>query len=96
MNKYIFYSSGGLKFFFLRKRSVSIANILLGEILGYALNNKQIYALDIDFYNISGKLDIVNLVQGLQEYKIFIRNIKDCSGVAHNGCFRKKVKRIKK
>ena len=93
--RYVFYSSGGLNYFFLRRRTVAVANILLGENLGVELRSKFINALDLEFHGLPFKSHRLNLIKGLTSSNIIIRDIIDKTPIAHNGCSRKKKKRKK-
>jgi ribosomal protein S11 len=93
--RYVFYSSGGLNYFFLRKRSVSVANILLGENIGIELRHKFISALDLEFHGLPFKSHRKNFINGLVSADVIIRNIIDKTPIAHNGCSRKKRRRKK-
>lgn len=95
LGRYVFYSSGGLKYFFLRRRTVSVANILLGENLGIELRSKLIYALDLEFHGLPFKSHRLNLIKGLVSSKMMIRDIIDKTPISHNGCSWKKRKRKK-
>lgn len=95
LGRYVFYSSGGLDYFFLRKRTVAVANILLGENLGVELRSKFIHALDLEFHGLPFKSHRLSLIKGLVSSKMFIRDIIDKTPISHNGCDRKKKKRKK-
>lgn len=95
LGRYVFYSSGGLDYFFLRKRTVAVANILLGENLGVELRSKFIQALDLEFHGLPFKSHRLSLIKGLVSSKIFIRDIIDKTPISHNGCDRRKKKRKK-
>lgn len=93
--RHVFYSSGGLNYFFLRRRTVAVANILLGENLGIELRSKFINALDLEFHGLPFKSHRLNLIKGLTSSNIIIRDIIDKTPISHNGCDRKKKKRKK-
>ena len=93
--RHVFYSSGGLNYFFLRRRTVAVANILLGENLGMELRSKFINALDLEFHGLPFKSHRLNLIKGLTSSNIIIRDIIDKTPISHNGCSRKKKKRKK-
>jgi small subunit ribosomal protein S11 len=95
LGRYVFYSSGGLNYFFLRRRSVSVANILLGENIGSELRHKYISAVDLEFHGLPFKSHRWNFIKGLVASKVLIRNIVDKTPIAHNGCSRKKRRRKK-
>lgn len=95
MGRYVFYSSGGLNYFFLRRRTVSVANILLGENLGSELRSKLICALDLEFHGLPFKSHRLNFIKGLVASNIIIRNIIDKTPISHNGCSWKKKRRKK-
>ena len=88
--RYIFYSSGGLDFFFLRKRSVSVANLVLGENLGLVLKGKLVDLIDLYFFGLPFKLHRASLGIGLATTGLTIRNIVDKIPLSYNGCDRKK------
>lgn len=92
-NKIVFYSSGGLSYEFLRKKSVAVVNILLGENLGRFLLSSKIRALDIVYKSIPYKGHREGLAQGLSALGIYIRSLVDNTPISHNGCKRKKKRR---
>ena len=93
--RYVFYSSGGLNYFFLRRRTVAVANILLGENLGLELKSKLVCFLDLEFHGLPFKSHRLNFIKGLVSSGITIRNIIDKTPISHNGCSWKKKRRKK-
>lgn len=92
---FVYYSSGGLKYFFLRKDSVAVANILLGENLALELRAKFINVVDVEFYGLPFKSHRKNFIKGLRANHLIVRSIIDKTPIAHNGCYRKKRRRKK-
>lgn len=92
---HVYYSSGGLKYFFLRKQSVAVANVLLGENLGTELRSKFVTILDVEFVGLPLKSHKLNFIKGLKTANLLIRSITDKTPLAYNGCFRKKKRRKK-
>jgi small subunit ribosomal protein S11 len=92
---HVYYSSGGLKYFFLRKQSVAVANVLLGENLGAELRSKFVTVLDIEFVGLPLKSHKLNFIKGLKTANLLIRSITDKTPLAYNGCYRKKKRRKK-
>ena len=92
---YVFYASGGLKYLYLRKESVAVANIVLGETLATELISKFVNCVDVIFYGIPFKIHRLNFVKGLRTNGLLVRHIIDKTPIAHNGCDKKKRRRKK-
>ena len=92
---HVYYSSGGLKYFYIRKDSVAVANILLGENMAIELRSKFINAVDVVFEGLPFKSHRKYFLKGLTTKGLIVRHVIDKTPIAHNGCTRRKKRRKK-
>ena len=87
---YIFYSSGGLNFFYTIKKMVAAYSIILGEEIGMSLFERKVLYLNVIF---KGKIPISLMryfLKGLKSKQIKINNVINKTQIAFNGCYRLK------
>ena len=97
LGKCIFYSSGGLPYRLLMKKSVDIVNILIGNEISAILIKNKIYLVDVEVVGLYGS-HCKYLISGLEGEKneekgVFVRKFMNKTPIAHNGCDRKRRRR---